>query len=160
MRKTVGAGVEPQQMTGVGDWLDLEHLARVEVSSEDELFPIENALVSRLTTGWRASTTGSQVIRLLFDAPVAVRRIKFHIIERAAERSQEFALYAGPHLDAMREVVRQQFTFAPAGSTEEIEEYTVSLDAVGVLELRIDPDRVNGTAASVNYASLASLQLG
>ena len=38
------------------------------------------------------------------------------------------------------EVVRQQWNFSPHGTTEEIEDYTVDLSGVTVLELRIDPD--------------------
>ena len=52
-----------------GEWLDLEEIARVEITSEDPAFPIEHALGKDVTTGWRASTTGPQIVRLLFDAP-------------------------------------------------------------------------------------------
>ena len=40
----------------------------------------------------------------------------------------------------MIEIVRQQWNFSPAGSTTEIEQYAVDLDAVSVLELSIQPD--------------------
>ena len=40
----------------------------------------------------------------------------------------------------MREIVRQQWNFSPPGSTTEIEDYAVSLDAASVLELAIVPD--------------------
>ena len=165
MRKSV-IGMEGGGSAGAGrgmedgGWLNLHDVAKVEVSSEDDLFPIEHALAPGATTGWRASVPGPQVIRLLFDEPLPVRRIEVHVVERAAERSQEFAVYAGAGLEEMREVVRQQFSFSPRGSTEEIERYTVSLDGVRVLELRIDPDRVNETATSVNYASLMALRVG
>ncbi len=159
MRKSV-VGSEMEAEAGPGGWIALERAARVEVSSEDDLFPIESALVQRVTTGWRASETGPQVIRLLFDEAVAVRRMEVHVVERAAERSQEFAIYAGDGGGEMREVVRQQFTFSPGGSTEEIEEYRVMLDGVRVLELRIDPDRSHEAAKSVNYASLMALRVG
>jgi hypothetical protein len=36
--------------------------------------------------------------------------------------------------------VRQQWNFSPTGSTSEIEQYAVNLDAVSVLELAIRPD--------------------
>jgi hypothetical protein len=55
--------------------------------------------------------------------------------------------------------VRQQFTFSPGGSTEEIEDYTVALDGVTVMELKIDPDRSHDPQQSRNYASLQSLRL-
>jgi len=41
----------------------------------------------------------------------------------------------------LKEVVRQQWSFSPHGSTEEIEEYAVNLSGITTLELRVDPDR-------------------
>ena len=52
------------------DWLDLALLAQVEVTSEEAGFPIEAALMaeSSLTgSGWRASSQGEQLIRLLLE---------------------------------------------------------------------------------------------
>jgi hypothetical protein len=74
-------------------------------------------------------------------------------------RSQEFAICATNDGGELREVVRQQFTFSPGGSTEEIEDYAVALDAVTQLEIRIDPDRAHDPAHSQNYASLQSLHI-
>jgi hypothetical protein len=36
--------------------------------------------------------------------------------------------------------MRQQWNFSPAGSTTEIEDYAIELNAVSVLELTIRPD--------------------
>jgi hypothetical protein len=140
-------------------WLDLETMARVEISSEDAAFPIEHALGVAATTGWRAAVTGPQVVRIYFDAPQKVRRIQVHVIERAAERSQEFAIFAETE-SGRREVVRQQFTFSPGGSSDEIEDYSVELDGVTMVELKIDPDRSHDPKLSRHYASLQSLRLG
>jgi hypothetical protein len=41
---------------------------------------------------------------------------------------------------AFREIVRQQWSFYPQGSTTEIEDYQVNLDSVSVLELALKPD--------------------
>jgi hypothetical protein len=158
MRKSIvspssAAAVEKREV-----WRDLERIARVEITSEDEAFPIEHALSKTETTGWRAAGTGPQVIRMHFDEPQAIRRIQLHFVEKAAERSQEFAVYAGAGTE-LREVVRQQWSFSPHGSTEEIEDYTVNLDGVTTLELRIDPDRSHDPKASQHYASLQSLKL-
>ncbi len=162
MRKSVGevSGVGGRAATGDHEWLNVERLAQVEVSSEDGLFPVEHALIQQVTTGWRASQPGPQVIRLIFEETVEVRRMEVHFVERAAERSQEFAIYAGSSAGEMREVVRQQFTFSPGGSTEEIEQYEVSLSGVRVLELRIDPDRSHDPRTSVNYATLMAWRVG
>ncbi len=56
-----------------GDWLDLEQLAEVEVTSEDANAPIERVFVLRDPTGWRAAKSGEQTIRLLFDSPQNLR---------------------------------------------------------------------------------------
>jgi XRCC1 N terminal domain len=139
-------------------WRDLERIVRVEISSEDEQFPIENALGKKETTGWRAAQTGPQLIRLQFDEPQNIKRLRLRFVERAAERSQEFAVFAGTG-SQLKEIVRQQWTFSPYGSTEEIEEYTVNLSGVTTLELRIDPDRSHDPKQSREYASLQSLRL-
>src|ERR1700733_1598414 len=139
-------------------WRDLERIARVEITSEDELFPIEQALGKKETAGWRAAGTGPQLIRLHFDEPLNIKRLRLHFVDRTAERSQEFAVFAGAG-NELKEVVRQQWSFSPNGSTEEIEEYTVNLSGITTLELRIDPDRSHDPKMSQAYASLQSLKL-
>lgn len=158
MRKSI---VSPSTTTAppISDlWRDLERIARVEISSEDEKFPIEHALGRKATTGWRAATTGPQLIRLHFDEPLTIKRLQLHFVDRTSERSQEFALFAGAGTD-LKEIVRQQWTFSPNGSTEEIEDYTENLSGITTLELRIDPDRSHDPKLSREYASLQSLKL-
>ena len=139
-------------------WRDLERIARVEISSEDEQFPIENAVGKKETTGWRAAETGPQLIRLQFDEPQNIKRLRLRFVERAAERTQEFAVFAGTG-PQLKEIVRQQWAFSPYGSTEETEDYTVNLSGITTLELRIDPDRSHDPKQSREYASLQSLRL-
>ena len=43
--------------------LELEQLAKVEVTSEDPNFPIESALVSGTGPGWRAAEKGKPIVR-------------------------------------------------------------------------------------------------
>jgi hypothetical protein len=158
MRKSI---VSPSAVatTPISDlWRDLERIARVEISSEDEQFPIEHALGKKVTTGWRAAATGPQLIRLHFDEPLNIKRLQVHFVDKTAERSQEFAVYAGAGPE-LKEVVRQQWSFSPHGSTEEIEDYTVNLSGITTLELRIDPDRSHDPKQSQHYASLQSLKL-
>jgi hypothetical protein len=146
------------KVPGLGQWLDLEKIAVVEISSEDPDFPIEHALGEGSPTGWRAAGPGPQRIRLLFDQPQSLRRIQLHFVDPASERSQEFALMAMVG-DEMREVVRQQWNFSPQGTTEEIEDYKVELNGVRALELRIDPDRSHDPKLSQHVASLQRLRL-
>jgi hypothetical protein len=143
------------QARGQG-WLDLEHAATVEVTSEDKDFPIESSLSVERGQGWRAAEPGAQTIRLLFDEPQELKRISLVFEEDEITRTQEFVLRAlsnpgGP----FREIVRQQWNFSAPTSTREIEEYRVELSEVTVLELTIVPD-ISGGAAR---ASLKSLRL-
>jgi len=48
----------------------------VEVTSEQDTFPIESVFVGNAKEGWRASEPGEQMIRLVFDQPVSVNRIQ------------------------------------------------------------------------------------
>jgi hypothetical protein len=74
-------------------WLAVGELAEVELTSEDPDFPIESALVTgREGGGWRAAGPGEQIIRLIFNAPTAMRRIKLQFSETERERTQEFVL--------------------------------------------------------------------
>lgn len=141
------------------DWLDLESMARVELTSEDPSFPIENALSmnpERNEIGWRAASTGPQTIALVFAVPTHLRRIFAHFIEHETERSQEFVLRYFSANEPAREIVRQQWNFSPTGSSQEIEDYTVDLPAVTKLELVIEPDCGRGQSrATLNALRLA-----
>jgi hypothetical protein len=139
------------------DWLDLDFAAVVEVTSEEKGYPVESALVSGESQGWRAADSGSQTIRLVFDVPQRIRRIWLVFEESVAERTQEFVLRwfsDGGH--SFREIVRQQWNFSPPETTRETEDYRVELSEVTVIELVIMPDKSRGVAAR---ASLKSLRL-
>jgi hypothetical protein len=136
--------------------LDLEQIASVEISSEDAQHPFENALNGDKPGGWRAADPGPQVIRLKFDKPQAIRRIHLEFREDRVQRAQEFALFATTSAHPRREVVRQQWSFSPGGSAIEVEDYTVDLPDVSMLELDIDPGRHDKQAiASLESISIA-----
>jgi hypothetical protein len=137
------------------NWLNLERLAQVEVTSEEAGHSIESALIPGLDTGWRAAQPGEQTIRLLFDEPLRLRRIHLAFHEDEQERTQEFALSWSPDEgQSFREILRQQYNFSP-GAAVEVEDYDIDLNGVTALELRIMPD-ISGGAAR---ASLAQLRL-
>jgi XRCC1 N terminal domain len=157
MRKSIidapGARLEPHAEQ---EWLDLERVARVEVTSEDPNFPVESALVSGTGAGWRAARKGEQIIRIIFDEPRAVRRIRLEFSETAIARTQEFTLrWSAEPSGPFREIVRQQWSFSPNGSTSEVENYQANLDRVSILELALKPDLTPGNA----LASLTRLSL-
>jgi hypothetical protein len=137
-------------------WLDLENAALVEVTSEENGYPIESALLAEQKAGWRAADPGTQTIRLIFDEPQRLRRIRLVFEDTENRRTQEFVLrWSADSGCSFREVVRQQWNFSPPGSVREIEDYTVELSAVTILELIVVPDKSGGEAR----ASLLSLRL-
>jgi hypothetical protein len=160
MRKEiVGQTPRAESTPHKNDWLDLESIANVQLTSEDPAFPIENALSAnpeRNEMGWRAAAPGPQTITLKFDHPQRIRRIHLLFIDHLTERSQEFVLRYSCLQQTGREIVRQQWNFSPTGPSQEIEDYTVDLDSVTKLELAIDPDRGAGRAvATLNALRLA-----
>ena len=124
-----------------GVWLHIEDVARLEVTSEDPNFPIESALTAGKGPGWRAAEKGKQIIRIVFDTPRTLRRIGLEFSETKIERTQEFTLrWATEAGGPFREIVRQQWTFSPLGSTNEVEDYRVDCENVSILGLTIKPD--------------------
>ena len=157
MRKLItGESKQLQQSMHSSDWLDLEQLVQVEITSEDAEHPIESALIENNDSGWRANEPGKQTIRLVFDNPQKITRIQLLFEESEHERTQEFVLrWSQNDEDTNREIVRQQYNFSPAADTRELEDYTVDLDGVLILEMNITPDISGGNTC----ASLARLRL-
>ena len=146
----------PQDAAAHDGWLDLDHLAAVEVTSEDKDYPVESALVAGEMRGWRAAEPGIQTIRLIFDQPQRLTRIALVFEETETSRTQEFVLRWSPDGGrSFREIVRQQWNFSPPDTIHEVEEYRVELSGVTVLELVIVPDISRGAAR----ASLKSLRV-
>ncbi len=121
-------------------WLDIGTIADVEISSEDPNHPFENSLKDE-ASAWRASTPGPQLVRLVFHEPQQIRRIHLEFYEPALERAQEFKLLVRFSDGSEKELVRQQWSFSPNGSTAEVEDYNVELHQVAAMELQIDPGR-------------------
>ena len=156
MRKHIVNVTEPNPPGTSEERLNLEEIARVEVSSEDPQYPIESAFKRGQSPGWRASQLGEQTIRLSFDEPRDIGRISLCFSEPQVERTQQFTLRwtdtpTGPY----REIVRQQWNFNPRNSTMEVEDYKVDLHHVSALELTIDPDLGKNQA----FAALANWRL-
>ena len=98
------------------DWLNLDVLVQVEVTSEDAAHPIESALLPGNDAGWRAAESGPQTVRLLFDQPQRIRRIQLKFHEDEFERTQQFVLRWSSNGGASYlEIVRQQYNFSPPG---------------------------------------------
>jgi len=155
MRKRIIGQVQ-QGSEPPGDWLNVDGLAEVEITSEDAAHPIESALVPGGTSGWCAAGPGKQTIRLLFASPQRLRRIWLNFVETRIGRTQEYLVRWSPDGgQSFREIVRQQWNFSPEGATCQTEDHHVDLPAVTVIELSIIPDTSGGKA----LASLAKLRL-
>ena len=156
MRKRIIIPVQQEAVPPDPEWLNMEGLAEVEITSEDAAHPIESALLPGRASGWRAAGPGKQTIRLLFACPQRLRRIWLNFVETRTERTQEYVLrWSSDGGQSFREIVRQQWNFSPQGATSETEDHHVELPAVTVLELSIIPDTSGGNA----FASLAQLRL-
>ncbi len=159
MRKTTINPVFENSPSSNLDFLDLERLAQVEISSECPEHPVESALLLNedAGAGWRAANPGEQTIRVVFDQPCAIERIFLEFEERQQARTQEFVLLGLiDNESAYREILRQQYHFSPPNTTQEIEHYEVKLNRLKALELRIIPDISGGDAC----ATLKKLRLG
>ncbi len=157
MRKRLIEKMTEPGETEPAEWLDIERHAEAHVTSEDPAHPIEAAFTAGERRGWRAAWPGEQTLRLAFDRPQRIRRIKLTFSEPSTARTHEFCLRASSDGGASyREIVRQQWTFSPPGTTREVEDYRVDLDGVTTLELVIVPNRNGGTV----YATLDRWQIG
>src|SRR4026207_942951 len=95
MRKRITSKPQRESPSANTNWLDLEALARVEVTSEDAAHPLESALLTVGAIGLRAESPGEQTVRLLFDAPQRLRRIRLLFREEKQARTQEVILRWG-----------------------------------------------------------------
>lgn len=156
MHKRIIASGQQETVSPGQDWLSVESIAEVEITSEDAAHPIESALVPGRAPGWRAAGPGKQTIRLRFAHPQPLRRIWLNFVEPSTERTQEYVLrWSADGGQSFREIVRQQWNFSPQGASSETEDHHVELPAVTVLELSIIPDTSGGSTV----ASLAQLRL-
>jgi hypothetical protein len=156
MRKRIVASVEEPTEIPIDNWLRLEDVADVEVTSETSAHPVEAALLPGSSGGWRAATAGKQTIRLLFSHPQRLQRIWLRFVENDAERTQEYSVrWSADDGRSFREIVRQQWNFSPRGATSETEDHRVDLSAVTVLEVSIVPNTSGGSTASLAQLRLA-----
>ena len=156
MQKTILGNQNPDQGNLADQWFGIDAVAGIGVTSETEGAPVESVFDSSSQTGWRAGTSGLQVIRITFGEPKTIRRIQLEFTESRLERTQEFTLHATSVRGERTEVIRQQWTFSPQGSTQEVEDYRLSLNNISIVELTINPDLNHGDA----HASLIHLRIG
>jgi hypothetical protein len=156
VRKTILGHEDHAATSSSNEWFGVEAIAGIGVTSEADDAPVENVLYPDRETGWRAAEPGPQIIQITFGGPTNIRRIQLAFRETQFARTQEFTLRCTVAGGERRDVIRQQWTFSPQGSKEEVEDYRLTLEDVVVLELAIIPDISNGGV----HASLLRLRIG
>ena len=147
---------EPASLEGE---IPIADVATVQVTSERADHPIDHAFDQHRGPGgsrWIADASGEQAVTLVFDRPQVIRQVSVEVEELEVSRTQE--LWMSVSSDGggtYRELVRQEFTFSPPGTTFERERWTVPAGAVTHLRVDIKPDK----GGRVGRATLTSLTL-
>ena len=137
---------------------DIASIATVLVTSEDPDHPIDHVFDGQRGPGasrWIAAQPGEQTLILAFDAPQMIRKVLVEIEEPNISRTQEMDVsVSSDGGQTYRELVRQEYTFSPPGTSLEREEWSINADGVSHLRLRIKPEK-GGKACRATLSTLA-----
>ena len=137
---------------------DISAIATVLVTSEDPDHPIDHAFDGHRGPGasrWIAAQSGEQRLILAFDGPQTIHKLRVEIDEPDVNRTQEMNVSISTDGGrTYRELLRQEYTFSPPATSHEREEWTLNVDGVSHLQLRIKPDK-GGKACRATLASLS-----
>jgi hypothetical protein len=151
MRKRVRDHRDGSSSQGSLGTIGIPDIAEIEVTSEHPDHPIEAVFAPESRTGWQAANSGEQTIRIVFERPTRLQRIGLEFQDPSTERTQEYVLRWAGNEGPLKDIVRQQWNFSPQGSTVEVEEHRVDLQAATVLEMVIRPDIRGGDARASLY---------
>src|SRR5512145_1913367 len=147
---------EPASLEGE---IRIADVATIQVTSEQGDHPIDHAFDQRRGPGgtrWIADAPGEQSVTLVFDRPQPIHQVGVEVEELEVSRTQELAVSVSSDGGrTYRELVRQEFTFSPPGTTFEREDWSVVADAVTHLRLEIKPDK----GGRIGRATLTALAL-
>lgn len=140
------------------DILDLSQLARVEVTSEQELYPIDLLFDGRDGPGgscWVASSMGPQDIVLRFERPLGVLdTISVESEERSVQHTQTLELGGwSEHTQGEFGGAARPLEYAPYGPSFHRTVWNLGERIVTYIRLRVIPGR------PAAYASLTSIVL-
>ena len=139
--------------------ISVADVATVQVTAEQADHPIDNAFDHNRGPGgsrWIAAGPGKQTLILLFDSPQTIRQIGVEVEELDVSRTQELSVSVSSNGgQTYRELVRQEFTFSPPGTSFERELWSIVAEGVTHLRLEIMPDK----GGRVGRATLTSLTL-
>ncbi len=142
--------------------IDLVAVASVDVSSEKQLFPIDNVFDAQRGPGgscWVASEAGPQTVLVAFDAPQDLHSVSIEVEERANTGTQHVNVAtsrdAGKTYD---ELLVRDFRFSPYGATFGEETRSVDIRSVTHVRLQITPgSESNSGGVGDTRASLTSV---
>lgn len=138
--------------------LDVPAVATVFLTSEAPDHPIDHVFDRQRGPGatrWIAAAPGEQTLVLAFDAPQPIERVLVEIEETEVARTNQLQLALSCDGEqSYREIVRQEYTFSPPGTTFESEDWAVSSAGVTHLRLWILPDK-SGNPCRATLTSLA-----
>jgi hypothetical protein len=124
---------------------DIAAIATVFVTSETAEHPIDHAFDHHRGPGgsrWLAAEPGEQVLILVFDTPQAMAKLILEVEELEVSRTQELSVAVScDGGQTYRELLRQEYTFSPPGTTFEHEEWTIAAAGVTHVQLVIKPDK-------------------
>jgi hypothetical protein len=132
--------------------------AEVLVSSETPDHPVHYLFDGQGGPGgsyWKASAAGDQTIILAFEQPQNIRKVTVEVEELSHSRTQELALAYSQDGKRYTEVLRQEYTFSPSGSTFEREDWIIHASSVMRLRLWIRPDK----GGKPSFATMTTLRL-
>jgi hypothetical protein len=144
MKKRIGSEGELATIPQA-EGIDVRAVATAILTSEASDHPIEDAFDGRHGPGatrWLAGEPGPQTLILDFETPQSLRQVELEIEEPAVPRTQELSLSASVDGgESYRELVRQEYTFSPPGTTFERESWAVFVDGMTQLRLEILADK-------------------
>lgn len=144
LRKQILANPQARPAQRPGE-IDIIATATVQLTSEDPAHPIDHVFDHQRGPGgsrWIAAQPGEQTIVLVFDTPQSIHRIMVEIEEPAVSRTQELTVaVSSDGGQTYQELVRQEYTFSPPGTTFEREEWIVNTQGVTHVRLWIKPDK-------------------
>jgi F5/8 type C domain len=139
--------------------IDIARHATLAYTSEDPDHPLEHLIdrhFGRGATRWAsARQDAAEHIVLEFDLSQPISRLVYEVEECWQERTQEVRVEVSTdHGRTYRQVLVQEYTFSPQGSTFQHEDLRLDLSEITHLSLTIVPDK-----GGSGVASLTSLRL-
>jgi hypothetical protein len=145
--------------TGVSAGVDFVEGARVTVSSEQSLFPIDNVFDQQRGPGgscWVAGQAGEQTVMIVLDAPTALRQIVVESEQHGGLARQAIDLAVGTGAGTeVTELGTRAFTFKPYGPSFQTERWALGPELVTRLRLRITPDGPEARACLTSVVAYA-----